>query len=326
MANRLTSLVERAASSTLLFVVIGLVVGGAMAPVAMGYFGGPDGTIAVVPVDGSIDGEQAARYQSMMSEARDRADAVVLIANSGGGSAASSEEMYLQTKRTAEEMPVVTSVDGAAASGAYYTIVPSDYIYVKPSSIIGSVGVVAIVPPEVEPNTVIGTTGPDKLTGGSGRSFFYQLETIQQGFLNAVFAQRGDRLTVSRSRIAHASTFVGVRGVQLGLADAVGDRQLAIRKAAELAGLEHPRVVVFGPDGVQRTFLLRSTYLASAADDKELTGAEPFTEPSPGPPTFLMMPPTVLEERSEGTVTQSGDDRVDNGSTDRLRSGGRGDA
>ncbi|MFC7135516.1 S49 family peptidase [Halobaculum litoreum] len=78
--------------------------------------------------------------------------------------------MYLQAKRTAAAKPLVASVDATAASGAYYTIAPADAVYVKPASVVGSVGVLATLPQELEPNDVVGTTGPNKLSGATSAS------------------------------------------------------------------------------------------------------------------------------------------------------------
>lgn len=294
MGTRLRRAVEWSVETYLLFVVVGLLVGAAVAPAAMEATGGPDGTVAVVEVQGSIDGEQATRFRMDMRKARQEADAIVVVANSGGGSAAASEAMYLQTKRAADEVPVVASVDAAATSGAYFSIAPADRIYTKPTSLVGSVGVVSPVPPEAEPNGLIGSSGPDKLTGGSGRGFYYQLRTVQQAFLNAVFEQRGDRIRLSRAEVARGSIFVGSNAVRLGIVDEIGDHEQAVATAAARAGLERPRVVVFGPEDAERTFFLRSTYLASAAEDKRMVDPDRYYADQAGVPTFMMIPAGVL--------------------------------
>jgi len=292
--SRLAAALRWSIDSYAIFVIVGVAVGLALAPAAADVAASPDGTVAVVHIDGTIDGAQSAQYSAMMAEARAEADAVVVVANSGGGSAPASEEMYLQTKRTSEEIPVVASVDGAAASGAYYAIAPAERIYVKPASVVGSVGVLAPIPPSVEPNDVLGTTGPNKLTGGDDRQFYYDLTTLQQAFLGAVFAQRGDRIALTRSEVGHAGTYVGVTAVEHGLADEVGSRERAIRFAAAEAGLENPEVRVLRPDDEGATFMLRSTYLASEADDREMSGVDPLTEDAAGPPTYLMVPRSVF--------------------------------
>ena len=303
MANRIRSLLRRVARSYVLFVVIGVVVGLAVAPVAWNATSS-EGTVAVVPVAGTIDGGTSAGVSSMLQQARSDPDveAVVLLANSGGGGAAASEELYLQTKRTADEMPLVTSVDASAASGAYYTIAPSDHIYAKPSSTVGSVGVLATTPQELEPTGLISTTGPNKLTGGDEREFNYILESLGNAFVGAVFEQRGDRLELSRSELEQARIYSGTQAVQNGMVDSIGGRQAAIEHAAEEAGLDNYDVQIMRPGGSSR-FLSRSNYVASNASDKEMVSAEYLYGEDPAEPIFLMVPATYLGTAENGSAT-----------------------
>jgi len=295
MASRSRALLARIARSYVLFVVIGVVVGLALAPVAWNATSS-EGTVAVVPLSGTIDGGSAAGVSSMLQQARSDPDvkAVVLLVNSGGGGAAASEELYLQTKRTAEEIPVITSVDASAASGAYYTIAPSDHIYAKPASTVGSVGVLATTPQALEPTTVVSTTGPNKLTGGDEREFNYILESLGNAFVGAVFEQRSDRLELSRAELEQARIYSGTQAVQNGLVDSIGGRQAAVERAADEAGLDRYDVRVMRPDGTAR-FLSRSNYIASTASDKEMVSAEYLYGESPSGPVFLMVPATYLD-------------------------------
>jgi protease-4 len=301
MTNRIRSLLSRLARSYVLFVVIGVVVGLALAPVAW-HTTSSEGTVAVVPVSGTIDGSSAAGVSSMLQQARSDPDvkAVVLLANSGGGGAAASEELYLQAKRTADEMPLVTSVDAAAASGAYYTIAPSDHIYAKPASTVGSVGVLATAPVEIEPTTLIATTGPNKLTGGDEREFNYIVESLGNAFVSAVFEQRGERLDLSRTELEAARLYSGTQAVRNGLADSIGGRQAAIEHAANAADLDRYDVRVMRPDGTAR-FLSRANYVASTAPHKEMVSARYFYGEEPAGPVFLMVPAAYLDAPPNGT-------------------------
>ena len=288
-----TDVLRRLLTSYAFYAALGAVVGLAVAPVAYDVGTTADGTVAVVPVTGGIDGEVAANYTDMLQEARSDPgiDAVVVVSNSGGGSATASETMYLQTKRTAAQLPVVASVDGGAASGAYYTIVPADTIYVKPASTVGSVGVRATLPQDVEPNDVVGTTGPNKLTGGDSREFFALLESLQAAFLNAVYENRGDRLGLTRAELAEAQIYSGAQAVQNGLADRIGDRESAVRAAAEAAGLSRYDVELLRPDDQVYQFASRNNYLAADVSDarKQMVDVGYFVgDPGTGP-AFLML-------------------------------------
>lgn len=307
---RAASVLERIATSYTLFVVLGVVVGVVLAPIAFGVgTPSPEGTIAVVPLDGTIDGNSSTAVRNMLERARtdSNVDAVVVVSNSGGGAAPASESLYLEVERTAAEKPLVASVDATAASGAYYAIAPSDYIYAKPSSFVGSVGVLATKPPSLEPNDVIATSGPNKLNGADEREFYALLETNRRAFVGAVFSHRGENLTLSRAELSEARLYTGARAAQLGLVDDVGDRTAAVRKAAQMAGLSSYEVRRIRPES-QARFLSRNNYLGSSAppSQKRMVGPDHLlgnrSEWRTGPPTVLMVPASYVAPAEDATV------------------------
>lgn len=294
-ARRQTGAEDRRWRRYLPFAVAGLILGviiwGAV-PV-----GGDSGTVAVIPVEGGIDGESAVEYAAALERATadPAVGAVVLLVNSPGGTASASETMYLETRRATEGLPVVASVDAQAASGAYYTIAPADHIYAKPSSLVGSVGVLFTPPPEVEPTADIVATGPNKLAGADQRGWYYKTEALQEAFLSAVVTSRGDALNVSREQIATAQLFTGAGAVRAGLADDIGGTRAAIRKAASMAGLGDYSVRVIRP-GESTRFITRSNYLASNATNKTMASAQYFLGPPEARfPNYLMLPAGVVE-------------------------------
>ena len=116
--------------------------------------------IAVVFVDGMITsgpsrgpgffgGAQTAGSETVVAHLRKAADepsvaAVVLRVDSPGGSALASDEIWravAQVKRSGK--PVVVSMGGVAASGGYYVSAGADAIYAQPSTVTGSIGVIA---------------------------------------------------------------------------------------------------------------------------------------------------------------------------------------
>jgi len=308
MLERTRSAFAWAVDSYVLFVVLGVLLGAALAPAAVDTATGPDGTVAVVPIQGTIDGEQATEYRAMLAEARAEADAVVIVANSGGGSAAASESMYMETLRLRESVPVVATVDGVAASGAYFAIAPADEVYVKPSSFVGSVGVLGTVPPDVEPNAVLGATGPDKVEGFGEREFFSTLETSRNAFVGSVTEHRGDRLELTENEVAAATTFGGSTAVDNGMADAIGDRRTAVAAAADRADLDRPAVEVITPTDVGEgewtaSYALRATYYAGNADEKRFEPIRTADATRRGSlPTVLMAHPGAVESRDETLV------------------------
>lgn len=297
----------------LVLVVVGVLVGAVIAPVAVGLGGSAAAsTVAVIPVQGSIEGGSAAAVTAQIERARadPSVEAVVLLVNSPGGAASASETQYLAVKRLVAEKPVVASVAGVAASGAYYTMAPADAIYVKPSSIVGSVGVLATLPQQVEPNNIISATGPDKLSSDSIRRFKYTTETLKRAFANAVIESRGDRLELSRAELTDAGVYSGAVAVQNGMADHIGDRQSAVAAAAERAGLDRYTVEVFRPetDGSVQ-FVSQAAYVASDAPQKELVSPATLTgigTEGSSYGTFLMVPPGIAYPDGRGGYLGAG--------------------
>lgn len=306
MLTRLRRLLRRAVRSYALYVALGVVVGLVLAPAALSTTAAPDGTVAVVPIEGTIDGPSVAATSARLRQARQDGsiDAVVLLVNSGGGGASASESLYLETRRTAAEMPVVASVDAGAASGAYYAIAPADVIYAKPASTVGSVGVLATLPTPVEPNDVIATSGPNKLAGADQREFFYILESLRRAFVGAVFEQRGEQLAMSRAELSQGRLYSGGQAVSNGLVDEIGDQDAAVRRAARLAGLSSYRVRVLRPDAPPQ-FLSRNNYLASTAPDKAMLEATTLVGDEAAP-VYLMVPaPYVADAVANRSVARA---------------------
>lgn len=240
------SLRNRPRSEQLLIVcgVAGLLVGAAFAPAVWDRATEPEGTVAVVEMHGTITGDTAAVVTDNLREARqdDSIEAVVLDINSPGGTAAASEQLYLAVKRTQQEMPVVTSVTGMAASGGYYMTAPADHIYVTPASSVGSVGVRALVPTGGAPPGEI-TTGPDKGLTATDAETRRRVETLRRAFVGSVVEERNETLELTASELSYAKLYSGARGVEVGLANSVGGIDAAIEDAATQASLSRYDVV-----------------------------------------------------------------------------------
>lgn len=290
-------ILSRAARSYAVMVLLGLVVAMAVGP-AVGSLvtptdTGPRDAVAVVPIDGTITTSRAEAVAWDLREVRRRDDvkAVVLQVNSPGGSAAASEQLYVAVSRTAEEVPVVVSVQNAAASGAYYASVPADEILVTPASVVGSVGVRASYPSGGFGQEI--TTGPDKNTGGTAAEARARVESIQRAFVGTVMDHRGDRLAASRQEVANAKVYAGARAVELGFADRVGVLDDAIATAAARADLEDYRVL--------HTRLGSGDRLSAVTEGnpaRPVTDTRPFAFDGVETPTYLMLWGQVEEPRS----------------------------
>lgn len=227
----------------LTFVVVVLV------PLAIGLFAAPrlvpQPKIGIVRLSYDINSLTAYEITAQLAYARTdpAVKAVVLVINSPGGSAAYSEELYLDVLNLRAEMPVVASVDLLAASGAYYMAAAADEIYAKPTSAVGSIGVISSLPGDVYIEEELLTTGPYKAFGGTRDGSVRQIERAKFAFLEAVRNGRNGRLQVSTEFLSRAEIFTGVQALEMGLIDGLLANEEAVRRAAELAGITNYEVV-----------------------------------------------------------------------------------
>lgn len=108
--------------------------------------GAKDQIIAVYTIAGLIDTPQAARFHSFCREVadNDNVKAVVLRIDSPGGGVGASDQMHSMVERLKKAgKKVVVSMGDVAASGAYYLSAPADEIIAEPTTLTGSIGVMA---------------------------------------------------------------------------------------------------------------------------------------------------------------------------------------
>lgn len=305
MDNPIDSRVATALQSYTVLAVVAILVGAALVPFATGVVAENEQYVAVVNIDETISESTAQDTIQQLREVRsnDSVKAVVLRISSPGGSAAASESMYMAVKRLADEKPVYTSVGQYAASGAYYTAVPSDKIYATPGSIVGHVGVIGTAPSGgLSPAA---TTGPDKAHRGMTRDEYYaSLESMKRAFVGAVMTERGDRLNVSRETVAEASAYNGLRAVQTGYADEVGGLEAAIDGAATEAGLSEYQVVYHDP--AQQRGLILTASSAQSTNGSAISEQAPYTHRGVDSVHFLMIYGTPEEHRVVSNTTAEG--------------------
>jgi signal peptide peptidase SppA len=173
-----------------------------------------------------------------------KAPAVALIVNSPGGSPVQSRLIYERIRALADEheKPVLVFVEDAAASGGYMIACAGDEIFVDPSSIVGSIGVVAsgfgftdlIAKLGIERRVY--TAGEKKVTLDAFKpevpedvAHIISLQAeIHETFIDLVRERRGAKLKPD-SDLFSGSFWTGKRGVDLGLVDAIGDIRGTLR-------------------------------------------------------------------------------------------------
>lgn len=174
-----------------------------------------------------------------------KAPAVALIVNSPGGSPVQSRLIFKRIRDLAKEKEkdVLVFVEDVAASGGYMIAVAGDEIFVDPSSIVGSIGVVAAGFGFTEMIKKIGvdrrvyTAGEKKVILDPFQPEVPEdidyLKTLQQEihetFIDLVKSSRGDVLADDPDLFT-GKFWTGRRAVELGLVDAVGDLRSVIKK------------------------------------------------------------------------------------------------
>ncbi|MFZ4430685.1 MAG: S49 family peptidase [Phycisphaerales bacterium] len=204
-------------------------------------------SIAVLHVDGAIvDGDSRASFggggevgsrtirnalEEILREPQIKG--VVLRIDSPGGSAIASEIMWQGIRRVADVKPVWVSIGDMAASGGYYLAVAGDRIFVNPSSIVGSIGVVGGklamkgLYDKFHVNVVGRGRGPKAELFGSASAWSETDISHVRGKMQQTYDLFTKRVAMGRkgidlARTAEGRLFTGDVAVGLAMADQVG--------------------------------------------------------------------------------------------------------
>lgn len=222
-------------------------------------------TIAILHIDGAIvdgdstggglfggEGSVGSRTIRRAIEdilAEDEIEGVIVRIDSPGGSATASEMIWQGLRRLAEEKTVWASVGSMAASGGYYCAVGTDKIYVNPSSIVGSIGVVggkmsmAGLYDKVKVRVFSHSRGPAAGMFRSTTDWTPEELKIVRAKMTETYDQFTNRVTTGRKGIDLAKTaegrlFTGDKAIGLKMADKVGGLDTAIEDLAADINLE----------------------------------------------------------------------------------------
>ncbi|NAS29353.1 signal peptide peptidase SppA [Flavobacteriaceae bacterium R38] len=220
--------------------------------------------IAVIYAQGTIiygKGDEYTIGQGVMSEALkearedDKVKAVVLRVNSPGGSALTSELIWREVELTKKYKPVIVSMSNYAASGGYYIACNADRIIAEPTTITGSIGVFGTIPnfkgladkiginaEQVNTNKQSQYYSPFEPLSEDFKSFMLGgIEKTYSTFLERV-AEGRDMSVAEVDSIAQGRVWTGADAVKIGLVDELGGIDLAMKRAAEAAGIDRYRI------------------------------------------------------------------------------------
>ena len=229
--------------------------------------------LAVVEVKGAIASGNEANSRDINKALKDAfendsAKAVAVRINSPGGSPVQSDEIFqtmreLRKEHTDKKLYAV--IEDIGASGAYYIAVGADEIWVNPSSLVGSIGVIM---PSYNIEKLMDKAG---VTDGTMHAGEYKdilsltrpmtdferthvqgvLDNTHKHFIDAVKQGRGNRLKDPEANHLFSGLFwSGEQAIGLGLADKAGslsklEKELKLDKAV-LYNQKDPMQQIFG--------------------------------------------------------------------------------
>jgi protease-4 len=221
----------------------------------------PRPRIGVIEVHGPIvseaRGPMPVASEESVCEALDRARedhgvrGAVLHVDSRGGSALASDRMLHAVKRLAETKPVVACLADSAASGGYMVAVGAHKIVAQPTTVTGSIGVVAarvVVGPLLERLGIsvevvkrgarADMHSPTRhLEDGERAVIERQLDHVYRSFINAVALGRKRELA-EVDELAGGRIWSGRDAHARGLVDRLGGFEIALSELKSLIGAD----------------------------------------------------------------------------------------
>lgn len=192
----------------------------------------------------------------------DNIKAVVFRVNSPGGSAYASEQIWKAVTDLKAKKPIIVSMGDYAASGGYYISSNASKIYAQPTTLTGSIGIFGMFPNVAGLTNKVGLSFDNVKTnkfsdyGDITRPMSEQEKAILQQYI-----ERGYNLFLSRcsegrnipretlEKIAEGRVWTGKQALEIGLVDAIGGLDDALKEAAKLANVsdfsirEYPKQV-----------------------------------------------------------------------------------
>ncbi len=260
--------------------------------------------VAIVRIEGAITSSDSVEFTGGATSGLVIADlqaaiddptvkAIVLRVDSPGGTVTGSSQIYEVIREI--EKPVVVSMAGLAASGGYQISAPADYIFARPDTLTGSIGVIMTLfnakelIDEVGVDVILITSGPNKAMGSSWEELDPAHQEIFETLIDETYEDfvqivaDGRNLDIADVRqLADGRIYSGRQAVDNGLADELGNLDDAIAKAADLGGISgKPRLVEFEHIPSFRDLLLGAgSRLNQSEADRVMGLVTEFTTPT----------------------------------------------
>ncbi len=223
--------------------------------------------VAVISLQGTIlSGEGFIKRQIARAKKDDQVKAIVLRVNSPGGTITGSDSIYRQLcelREQKQEIPIVVSMGGLAASGGYWISMACGHdgvIFAEETTWTGSIGVII---PHYEITHLMANWGvkensivshPLKQTGSFAKAMTPEEEAILKALVEDGFLHFKKVIRKGRKRfddnpeeldaLATGQIYSANQAKDSGLIDKIGSLDDAVGKAIELAGLDKNDVSV----------------------------------------------------------------------------------
>ena len=200
---------------------------------------------------GMIGGDSTSR---LIREAHEdeNVKAIVLRVDSGGGGVFASEQIRLELIEAKEKgITFIASMGNVAASGGYWISANADEIWASHNTITGSIGIFGLLPTfdralaEIGINSDGVSTSKLDLSGDVTQPLDKGLAKIIQSEIDYGYKRFIELVSDARDmpvedvdKIAQGRVWAGSKAKELGLVDEIGDLEMAISRAAQLAGTD----------------------------------------------------------------------------------------
>ena len=219
------------------------------------FLGKPVPVVGVIRLAGVIGASSVGRRGLSLADLVDPIErafklkhlsAVALQINSPGGSPVQSDLIATRIRQLADEkeVPVFAFCEDAAASGGYWLASAADEIFVRPASIVGSIGVISAGFGFKEAITKLGVERR-VYTAGRNKSRLDPFEDekpedverlkelqldLHDHFIGYIKERRGAKLAADDDTLFNGDFWTGDKAVELGLADGLGDVRGTMRE------------------------------------------------------------------------------------------------
>ena len=187
--------------------------------------------------------------------------AVILRINSPGGTVTASDIIYHEIKqfRQKKKIPVIASMMDLAASGGYYVAMAADKVIAHPTTITGSIGVLAFRFNAKELMSKIGIQN-ESITAGDKKMLLFPFEplspedrailqsvidNLHHRFKEVVAEARPELSPKQVEKLADGRVYDATQALENKLIDSIGYMDDAIDLAKEEAGIDRARVIMY---------------------------------------------------------------------------------